>query len=200
VKYITYRWVNKTYSEDKLKTKELIVMVIRWLRENKYAAGLLLVLRVYLGWQWLSAGWHKLGGFDASGFLKGAINNPVLDKGTNELVYPTFNAFLEHIALPNAKIINVVIPIGEVLVGLGLIVGALTATAAFFGLLMNFMFMFAGTVSTNPWLMLFGIIVVVAGTNGGKFGLDYFVQPFLDKAFQKFKDRNGDRNNRTIPR
>ncbi|WP_139995659.1 DoxX family protein [Paenibacillus paridis] len=177
-------------------------MVIRWLSENKYAAGLLLVLRVYLGWQWLSAGWHKLGGFDASGFLKGAIGTPVIDRATNELVYPTFTAFLEHVALPNAKIINVVIPIGECLVGLGLIVGALTATAAFFGLLMNFMFMFAGTVSTNPWLMLFGMIVVVAGTNAGKYGVDYFALPFLRKTFQKMKGRgdNGGINGRTIPR
>lgn len=160
-------------------------MVIRWLRENKYVAGLFLILRVYLGWQWMTAGWHKLGGFDASGFLKGAINNPVMDKATNELVYPTFTAFLENFALPNSKIINVLIPYGEFLVGLGLIVGALTATAAFFGLLMNFMFMFAGTVSTNPWLILIGMIVLVGGTNAGKFGVDYYLTPYLRKAFGK---------------
>jgi thiosulfate dehydrogenase [quinone] large subunit len=52
------------------------------------------------------------------------------------------------------------------------ILGSLTITAAFFGLLMNFMFVFAGTVSTNPWLMLLGLLVVVAGTNAGRFGLD----------------------------
>ncbi|MGO4547865.1 DoxX family protein [Paenibacillus sp. 2TAB23] len=162
-------------------------MVIKWLSENKYAAGLMLVLRVYLGWQWLSAGWHKLGGFDASGFLKGAIGNPVIDKGTNELIYPTFTAFLEHVALPNAQIINVLIPIGECLVGFGLIVGALTTAAAFFGLLMNFMFMFAGTVSTNPWLLLIGVLVFAAGANAGKFGLDYWVIPYLRTLIRKLR-------------
>jgi thiosulfate dehydrogenase [quinone] large subunit len=177
-------------------------MVIRWLSENKYAAGLMLLLRVYLGWQWLSAGWHKLGGFDASGFLKGAIGNPVVDKATNELVYPTFTAFLEHFALPNAKIINVLIPLGECLVGLGLILGALTTAAAFFGLLMNFMFMFAGTVSTNPWLMLIGILVFAAGANAGKFGCDFFVLPYLRTLIQKFRNRNGTVNlsHKTFPR
>lgn len=163
-------------------------MVIRWMRENKYAAAILLVLRVYLGWQWMTAGWHKLGGFDASGFLKGAISNPVIDRGTNELVYPTFTAFLENFALPNAKIINVLIPYGEFLVGLGLIVGALTTTAAFFGLLMNFMFMFAGTVSTNPWFILIGMIVLVGGTNAGKFGVDYYLAPYLRKVFGKMRN------------
>jgi thiosulfate dehydrogenase [quinone] large subunit len=175
-------------------------MVIKWLSENKYAAGLMLLLRVYLGWQWLSAGWHKLGSFDASGFLNAAIKNPVADKATNELIYPTFTAFVEHVALPNIKIINFLIPIGEVLVGLGLILGVVTTTAAFFGLLMNFMFMFAGTISTNPWLVLIGVIVVMAGANAGKFGGDYFVLPYLRNLFLKFKNRNGNTSNPTIPR
>ncbi len=164
-------------------------MIMKWLRENRYAAGLLVLIRVYLGWKWLDAGWHKItGGFDATGFLKNAIGNPVADKATGDLIYPTFTGFLEHFALPNAKLINILIPWGEFLVGLGLIVGCLTATAAFFGLMMNFMFVFAGTVSTNPWLMLLGVIVLAAGANGGKFGLDHFVLPYLRKLFAKNKD------------
>lgn len=176
-------------------------MLFKWLRENKYAAGLLLLIRVYLGWEWMSAGWHKLqGGFDASGFLKAAVGSPVVDKGTNELVYPTFTAFVEHFALPNAKIINFAIPLGEFLVGLGLILGALTTIAAFFGLLMNFMFMFAGTVSTNPWMMLIGMIILVAGANAGKFGLDLIVMPYVRKLFNKFRKDNGTAGDKTIVR
>lgn len=152
---------------------------MKWLSENVYAAGMLLLLRVYLGWEWMTAGWHKLtGGFDATGFLKGAISKPVIDKATNELIYPNFTAFLEHVALPNAKIINFVIPLGEFLVGLGLVLGALTTAAAFFGLLMNFMFLFAGTVSTNPWMVLIGAIIVMAGINAGRFGVDFFLKKY----------------------
>src|SRR5690606_5336793 len=118
-----------------------------------YAAGILTLLRIYVGWLWLDAGFHKItGGFDAGGFLKGAIANPVLDKATGEAVYPTYLAFVEHFALPNIKLINVLIPWGELLIGLGLILGTLTTAAAFFGLVLNFMFMFAGTISTNPWM------------------------------------------------
>ncbi|MDQ1914379.1 DoxX family membrane protein [Paenibacillus sp. GD4] len=163
-------------------------MMTKWLRENKYAAGLLLFVRLYLGYQWLTAGWHKLtGGFDAGGFLKNAVAKPIVDKATNELVYPTFTAFVQNFAMPNVKIINFMIPLGEFLVGLGLILGGLTAAAAFFGLLMNFMFMFAGTVSTNPWLILIGGIVFMAGTNAGRFGLDYYLMPMLRKLFTPHK-------------
>ncbi|MCQ6559164.1 DoxX family membrane protein [Paenibacillus mendelii] len=165
--------------------------MMRFWKENVYAAGLLLILRVYLGWEWMTAGIHKLtGGFDATGYLKGAVTNPVMDKATNELVYPTFTRFLEHFALPNAKLINFIIPIGETLVGLGLILGGLTAAAAFFGLLMNFMFLFAGTVSTNPWMLLLGGIILAGGLNAGKFGVDYYLLPLLRKLFHK-KDKNG---------
>ncbi|PFP28713.1 Crp/Fnr family transcriptional regulator, partial [Bacillus sp. AFS073361] len=54
-------------------------MFNKFLRENKIAAAILTVLRLYLGYSWFTAGFGKLtgGGFDASGFLKGAIANPV---------------------------------------------------------------------------------------------------------------------------
>ncbi|MCR2804059.1 TQO small subunit DoxD [Paenibacillus soyae] len=160
--------------------------MMKFLRENVYAAGLLFLLRIYVGWEWLNAGFHKLtGGFDATGFLKNAIANPVSDKGTQELVYPTFTRFLEQVALPNVKIINFLIPVGETLVGIGLIVGGLTAAAAFFGLMMNFMFLFAGTVSTNPWLILLGLVVIAAGTNAGRFGIDYYLLPLLRKLMRR---------------
>ena len=69
-------------------------MVVNWLRENKVAAGILTVLRLYIGYSWITAGFHKLsGGFDASGFLKGAIANPV--KGPDgSVVYGWYVDFL----------------------------------------------------------------------------------------------------------
>ncbi|REK74595.1 DoxX family protein [Paenibacillus paeoniae] len=163
-------------------------------RKNRWAAGLVTVIRIVLGYQWLTSGWHKITGdvaFNAGGYLGNAVTNPVLDKATGEALYPTYNAFIENFALPNVKLINVIIPWGEFLVGLGLILGTLTVTAAFFGLMMNFMFMFAGTISTNPWLTLLGVAVLVAGANAGRFGGDRWVLPWLkatvgQKRFGKF--------------
>ncbi|WP_141334472.1 DoxX family protein [Paenibacillus sp. tmac-D7] len=169
-------------------------MFVQCLRENKYAAVVLLFIRLYLGYEWLTHGWQKLtGGFNAGGFLNNAVAKPVIDKATNELVYPTFTAFINTFAVPNVKMINFLIPLGEFLVGLGLILGALTTAAAFFGLLMNFMFMFAGTVSTNPWFVLIGGILFMAGANAGKLGLDYYLLPLLRKLVTR--NKAGKKNN-----
>ncbi|MBD8067395.1 DoxX family protein [Bacillus sp. PS06] len=163
-------------------------MINKFIRENRIAAGILTVIRLYLGWSWMTGGWGKLtaGGFDASGFLNAAVTNPVADKATGAALYPTYTAFIEGLALPNVGMINFLIPWGEFLVGVGLLLGCLTTAAMFFGLLMNFMFMFAGTVSTNPLMILLGVIILAAGANAGKFGADYYVLPYLRNKFTKF--------------
>jgi thiosulfate dehydrogenase [quinone] large subunit len=160
-------------------------MFNKFLRENKVAAAILTVLRLYLGYEWLTAGFHKLtGGFDASGFLKGAVANPV--KGPDgSIVYTTYVGFLKHFALPNANIFNTIVPLGEFLVGLGLILGCLTTAAAFFALVMNFSYVMAGTVSTNPLDILLGTIILAAGFNAGRIGLDRWVIPFIRKMAAK---------------
>jgi thiosulfate dehydrogenase [quinone] large subunit len=176
---------------EAIKNKEMVIMM-NWLRTNKYASMLLTVVRLYVGYEWFIAGWHKITGpkaFDAAGFLKNAIAKPVLETGTTDLVYPNYVAFLNHFALPNVKLFNLLVPWGELLIGLGLLLGCLTTAAVFFGMLMNLMFMLTGTVSTNPWLFFLGIFIIVAGANAGKFGVDYAVLPYLHKWFDKARDR-----------
>lgn len=159
-------------------------MVVHFLRTNVVASGILALLRIYLGWQWLSAGWGKVTGeepFNATGYLMGAINNPVTSG--EQLVYPTYVSFLENFAVPNAGLFSFLVAWGEVLVGLGLILGALTVWAAFFGVVMNFSFMFAGTISTNPWMLLISMFILVAGVNAGRFGLDRWIYPYFNSRF-----------------
>ncbi|MBZ5488434.1 DoxX family protein [Halomonas aquamarina] len=149
-------------------------------RKNKYAAFVWLVLRLYLGVTWLTLGIGKLtGGFDAQGFLSNAVANPVMREGS--MVYPNYVAFLENVALPYADVINVVVPWGEVLVGLGLIAGVLTSYAAFFAIVMNMSFLMAGTVSTNPWMIALTFFLLVAGANAGRFGGDRWVLPYINR-------------------
>lgn len=162
--------------------------MLKFWRENKYAAIIVAVVRIILGYKWITSGWGKVttGGFDATGYLTNVITNPVA-KG-EEALYPLYNAFIEHVALPMVDVINVLVPWGELLIGIGLITGILTLPAVFFGMLMNFMFMFAGTVSTNPLLLMLGFIVMLAAGNAGKFGGDHFVAPWLkNKVWAKLK-------------
>lgn len=160
-------------------------MFMEFLRTNKIAAGILTIIRIYIGWLWLSAGWGKVFGaepFNAVGYLSGVVANEAV-----AAQYPTYHAFIETYALPNAGIFSVLVAWGEVLVGLGLILGVLTTAAAFFGIIMNFAFMFAGTISTNPWMVLFTIFILAAGYNAGRIGGDRWVVPYLRRLF--FRDR-----------
>jgi thiosulfate dehydrogenase [quinone] large subunit len=161
-------------------------MFNKFLRENKIAAIILTVIRLYLGYEFLMAGFEKISGgkFDATGFLTGAAMHPVVgpDKA---VVYPAYVSFLKHFALPNAHLFNVLVPWGEFLVGLGLILGCLTTAAVVFGLLMNFSYLLAGTVSTNPMDILLGVIILTAGFNAGRIGLDRWVLAFIRKMTNK---------------
>lgn len=153
------------------------------LRQNKNVSILLAVLRVYLGYTWFMAGWGKIvsGNFDASGFLQGALTNSA---GENPAVQEWWVVFLKNIAIPNIEVINQLVPWGELLVGLGLLIGCFTKTAIFFGIVMNFSYMFSGTTSTNPQLVLLSMFILVSAMNAGRYGVDGMIMPTLkEKLF-----------------
>ncbi|MDQ0974929.1 thiosulfate dehydrogenase [quinone] large subunit [Neobacillus niacini] len=165
-------------------------MFNKFLRENKISAAILTVIRLYLGYSWFTAGFHKItGGFDASGFLKGATANPVKGPDGN-MVYAWYVDFLKDFALPNIDVFNFIVPWGETLIGLGLLLGCLTTAAMFFGLVMNFSFFLAGTVSHNPTDIFLGFIILAAGFNAGKYGLDRRVVPFIRKTAKTYTEKN----------
>ena len=184
---------NMLFFPYKHKQQGEIQMINKWWRNNNIAAAIMTLLRIYLGYNFMIAGWGKITGgqFDASGFLNNAIQNPV--KGPDgSSVFSLYNSFLENVALPNVEVFNIIVPWGEFLVGIGLILGCLTSAAAFFGVIMNFSFLMAGAISHNPTDILIGLLILFAGTNAGKFGLDYFVLPYLRKTL--FEEEVNDKN------
>lgn len=166
--------------------------MLQFLQNSKIAQVLLTVARISLGWMWFSSGIGKVmgGEFNAGGFLQGAAANPVLNGGTEELAYPLYVAFLENVAIPHADLFSFMVMWGEVLVGAALIIGLFTKTAGFFGGVMNTAFLLAGTVSTNPLMLLIAIPILISKENAGRLGLDHFVAPVrerLTKRIQKPK-------------
>ena len=159
-------------------------MFIQFLKENRYVPMVLTVLRLYLGWQWLTAGWGKIssGNFDASGFLFGAVKNM---SGEHPAVQPWWGNFLKEVAIPYVDLFNVIVPWGEFLVGLGLILGIFTSFSILMGITMNFAYMLSGTTSTNPQMVLLGLFILAAGLNAGKLGLDRWLMPFFGKWIYK---------------
>jgi len=152
---------------------------------NSTRAGVIwLIIRLYVGYTWVTSGWGKItnpawtgdkAGTALTGFIKGALAKAEAGKD----VTGWYAGFLEHFVLPNAKVFGFVVAFGELLVGLGLILGLLTGIAAFFGGVMNASFLFAGTLSTNPILFILATWLVLAWKNAGWYGLDRWALPFL---------------------
>ena len=152
--------------------------VAKALFEHVRWSWLWLILRLYAGWQWLAAGWGKLGaeawtgdnaGAAITGFVQGALQQT---GGTHPNVQAWYASFLENVVLPNAAAWSYAVAIGETLVGIALIVGLFTGIAAFFGAFMNMNYLLSGTVSTNPILLLIAILLVMAWKTAGWWGLD----------------------------
>ncbi len=150
---------------------------------SKKSAWFWLIVRVYVGWQWLSAGWEKLNnpawiGPDAGGALTGFIKGSLAKTlGDHPDVQAWYASFLQNVVLPHIHGWSTAVSCGEFLVGLGLIVGLFTGLAAFFGLFMNLNFLMAGTVSINPILVILSVWIILARRVAGYIGLDRFVKP-----------------------
>lgn len=158
---------------------------------DKRFAALWTILRIWLGYEWLSAGMEKVSspvwvgdkaGVAVTGFLKGALAKAT---GDHPLVQGWYANFVESVALPNATVFSYLVAYGEVLVGISLILGALTIVGLLAGAFMNLNYMFAGTTSTNPNLYTVAILLMAAGANTYLFGLDRFILPKLSKLFNK---------------
>jgi len=50
---------------------------------------------------------------------------------------------------------------------------------------MNFNYLFAGTVSTNPVLLLGELVILAFWKKSGALGLDRFLMPMLSKKLKK---------------
>jgi thiosulfate dehydrogenase [quinone] large subunit len=78
------------------------------------------------------------------------------------------------------------VSVGELLVGIALIVGLFTRFAALMGVIMNLAYLFAGTTSTNPQMLVVGLtIVLVGGIVVSYYGLDTFVRPIEEKLYRR---------------
>jgi len=172
--------------------------IARFLFADTRMAWFWLIVRLYVGWQWLVAGIHKLTGYSIdfstfgqhsgnswiftshpgaalSGFLQGALTQA----NTANPALGWYGWFVQHIALPGAGVFTYFVTFGEILVGLGLIFGVLTGIAAFFGLFMNLNFLMAGVVSINPIIGGLALFIMLAWRVAGYYGGDRYLLPLL---------------------
>ncbi len=158
--------------------------VVTTLLNHPLAAWLWLPIRIWLGWQWLNAGWEKLenpawmqSGAALKGFLAGAVA-AVSKSGAPVIHYTWYSSFLKLLISSGSYVwMGKLVSVGETLVGIALILGAFTGFAAFFGGFMNFNYLMAGTVSVNPMFLVLAVTLILAWKVSGRIGLDYFLVP-----------------------
>jgi thiosulfate dehydrogenase [quinone] large subunit len=159
--------------------------IARFLFADTRLAPLWLIIRVYLGYLWLVAGWEKLmdpsgvwvgsnAGAAVAGFAKGAMQQTT---GEHPQVSGWYASFLKNIVVPNASAFSYLVTFGEILVGVALILGLFTGIAAFFGGFMNASYIFAGVAGANPLMFILATWVVLAWRVAGYWGLDRWVLP-----------------------
>jgi thiosulfate dehydrogenase [quinone] large subunit len=165
----------------------------RLLLGNAYLALFWLPIRFFAGRSWLAAGEHKVrsdewmdggtalvsGNPEDPGFWERIVQVPP-DVPRPAITYDWYRDVIQYMIDHDwASWFAKVIAIGETLIGLGLLVGALVGIAAFFGTLLNFNFLLAGTTSTNPVLFGLGVFLVLAWKVAGWWGLDRWLLPAL---------------------
>ena len=162
-----------------------------------------LLVRIYLGYEFLMAGWEKFGnpawfgsgaGAALSGFVNGAVAKTVCAAGVPAAschpdVQTWYASVLQSTVLPHLVVWSNAVVLGELAIGLGLIVGLCTGAAAFFAFFMSLNFMFAGSVSINPILITLALGVFAARRVAGDWGLDRFARPFMLRRFSPRKNR-----------
>jgi thiosulfate dehydrogenase [quinone] large subunit len=144
-----------------------------------------LVLRVWLGYQWIEASLHKINnpawvktGEALKGFWTGAVAIPA--DGRPPIAFDWYRNFIQ--ALLDAQAYTwfaKLVAYGELLIGIALILGAFTGIVAFFSGLMNWNFMMAGSASINPMLFVVAVGLILAWKVAGYIGADYFLLSWL---------------------
>ncbi len=178
----------------------------QWLFASPHAAWIWLVARLFLGYQWLHAGFGKVTGADGGfwtwhfaytsdswlksakpfqGFLGYALTNA--NKGPNSAVnYGWYASFLRWLAHPGpAAVMSWLIPFAEMAIGIALIAGLFVGIAAFFGATLNFSFGLAGVAGVNPVFLVLEVLLVLAWRNAGYLGLDRYVLPAIGTPWHK---------------
>ena len=144
-----------------------------------------LIVRLYVGYSWISAGIEKaetpawsVTGAALKGFWASAV--AVSANGKAAITYDWYRSFLTFMLDSGSYVwFSKLIIFGELAIGLGMIVGAFVGVAAFFGAFMNWNFGMAGSASINPMLFALCIFLLLAWKTAGYIGLDHIILPML---------------------
>jgi thiosulfate dehydrogenase [quinone] large subunit len=159
--------------------------IARLLFSSTAMSWLWLIARLYVGYEWIDASMHKITnpawvktGLAVKGFWTAALTAP---GGQHPVIaYGWYRDFIKFLLATNSYTwMGKLVAYGELALGIALVLGIFVGISAFFGALMNWNYMMAGTASTNPVLLLIAILLMLAWKTAGYIGLDYYLLPVL---------------------
>ncbi len=165
--------------------------IARFLFSDTRMAAFWLIVRVWLGLQWIEAGEHKISdpawvqtGEALKKYWMNAVAIPA-PPARPAISFDWYRSFLQFLLDTQSYTwFAKLVAFGEVLIGIGLIVGAFVGIAAFFGALLNWNFIMAGSASTNGFLLILAVGVMLAWKVAGYFGADYVLLRWLGTPWQ----------------
>lgn len=150
-----------------------------------------LILRVYLGYTWITSGLEKMSnpgwtqtGLALRGFWQSAVLIPE-PPARAAIAFDWYRSFLQWMLNIQAYTwFSKLIYIGELTIGILLVVGAFVGIAAFAGAFLNWNFMMAGSASINPLMFVLTILLILAWKTAGWYGLDRWLLPLIGTPWQ----------------
>jgi len=168
----------------------------RFLFSDTRISAVWLVIRVLIGYSWVTAGLHKLSdaGWMVTGeALKGYWTNAVAipASGHPAITFDWYRSFIQGMLDSGSYVwFAKLVAVGEVLVGVALIIGMFVGIAAFFAALMNWNYIMAGSTSTNPLLLIGAVALILAWKIAGYYGADRFLLPRLGTPWRNPKPQS----------
>ncbi|HUZ83285.1 MAG TPA: DoxX family membrane protein [Gaiellales bacterium] len=148
--------------------------------------------RLFVGWEFLYAGWLKAsdgwytqstGTNEVKGVLTGAISQ---SHASAQVPFPAVSHWFawtaDNVFIPRADLIGYLVVTGELAVGIGLILGLFLRLSSFFGVTLNALFMFAGALGAGLGLEMIipGMLVLLgAATAIHAVSVDRYLLPRL---------------------
>jgi thiosulfate dehydrogenase [quinone] large subunit len=156
-------------------------------------------VRVFLGYEWIEAGLHKIEdpkwvstGEALKGFWTNAVKIP--ETGRPPITYAWYRSFLQFMLDNEAySWFAKLVAYGEFLIGIALIIGAFVGIAAFFGAFLNWNFIMAGAASTNGMLFAIAVGLMLAWKVAGWYGADRYLLPRIGAPWTWRSERSTSR-------
>jgi thiosulfate dehydrogenase [quinone] large subunit len=119
-----------------------------------------------------------------AGFAKGALASGTAGDHP-DIAYSWYVKWLEWLRDTGHTFFGPLVAVGEVVIGIFLILGLFTGIMAFLGAILNFSFVFAGSAGVNPAMILVSGLIILAWRNAGWYGLDRFILPKLGTPWHR---------------